>query len=45
MARLVADITPDFIDPATDGPLPGREAPWSVIGDYQVKLAIGARDC
>ncbi len=43
-ARLVADITPDFIDPATDGPLPGREDHWSVIGDYQVKLAIGARD-
>ncbi len=43
-ARLVADITPDFIDPATDGPLPGREDHWSIITQYRVLLARAARD-
>ena len=27
-ARLVTDVTPDFTDPATGGPLPGREKYW-----------------
>ena len=43
-ARLVAQVTPDFIDPATDGPLPGREDQWSIITEYRVRLAMAARD-
>jgi tetratricopeptide (TPR) repeat protein len=43
-ARLVADITPDFSDPATGGPLPGRENYWNVITSYRVRLAWQARD-
>ena len=43
-ARLVADVTPDFIDPATDGPLPGREEQWTVITEYRAQLAMAARD-
>ena len=30
--RLVETVVPDFVDPATDGPLPGREEDWS-LGD------------
>jgi tetratricopeptide (TPR) repeat protein len=43
-ARLVVQVTPAFIDPATDGPLPGRQDQWSIITDYRVRLAIAARD-
>jgi tetratricopeptide (TPR) repeat protein len=43
-ARLVAEVTPAFIDPATDGPLPGREHQWSLIAEYRVRIAIDARD-
>jgi tetratricopeptide (TPR) repeat protein len=43
-ARLVAAITPDFTDPATDGPLPGREQQWSMVTSYRVRLARKARD-
>jgi hypothetical protein len=43
-ARLVATITPDFIDPATGGPLPGRGSDWSFITEYRVRLARSARD-
>ena len=43
-ARLVTDSTPEFIDPDTDGPLPGREDHWSLITEYRVRLAIAARD-
>jgi tetratricopeptide (TPR) repeat protein len=43
-ARLVAGITPDFTDPATGGPLPGRENQWSIIIEYRVRLARWARD-
>ena len=43
-ARLVTDITPDFIDPATGGPLPGREDQWNLITEYRVRLATAARD-
>ena len=38
-ARLVASITPDFTDPDTGGPLPGREDYWSIVTGYRVKLA------
>ena len=37
--RLVEEIVPDFVDPATDGPLPGREEQWSLATDYRVRLA------
>ncbi len=43
-ARLVAQVTPAFVDPATDGPRPGREDQWSVITGYRVRLAMAARD-
>jgi tetratricopeptide (TPR) repeat protein len=42
-ARLVAEIVPHFIDPATDGPLPGREEEWDLITHYRVRLAREAR--
>ncbi|HUU95751.1 MAG TPA: CHAT domain-containing protein [Phycisphaerae bacterium] len=42
-ARLVAEIVPDFVDPATDGPLPGREGQWSLVTGYRVLLARQAR--
>ena len=43
-ARLVASVTPDFTDPATGGPLPGRDDEWSLITEYRVRLAWQARD-
>ena len=43
-ARLVEQVTPEFIDPATGGPLPGREDQWSLITKYRVQLAMAARD-
>ena len=43
-ARLVTGITPDFTDPATGGPRPGREEEWNLIGEYRVRLARAARD-
>ena len=43
-ARLVADVTPDFTDPATGGRLPGREDQWGVFTSYRVSLAREARD-
>lgn len=42
-ARLVEEIIPDFVDPATEGPLPGREDQWSIVTDYRVRLAREAR--
>jgi len=41
--RLVEEIVPDFVDPATDGPLPGREDEWSLVTEYRVRLAREAR--
>ncbi|HFD40151.1 MAG TPA: ATP-binding protein, partial [Anaerolineae bacterium] len=43
-ARLAAEIAPDFVDPATDGPRPGREAQWGLVTDYRVRLAQERRD-
>ena len=43
-ARLVAAITPDFTDPTTESPLPGREQDWDVITGYRVRLARQAQD-
>jgi tetratricopeptide (TPR) repeat protein len=42
-AQLVQEIVPQFVDPATDGPLPGREEQWSLVTDYRVRLARQAR--
>jgi len=43
-ARLVAAVTPDFTEPSTGGPLPGREDQWTIITSYRVWLARQARD-
>jgi tetratricopeptide (TPR) repeat protein len=43
-ARLVQAAAADFTDPATSGPLPGREGYWSIVTSYRVALAIEARD-
>ena len=43
-ARLVEQVTPEFIDPATGGPLPGRDDQWSLITEYRVQLAMATRD-
>jgi hypothetical protein len=43
-ARLVAAVTPDFTDPATGGPLPGREDHWHFIASYRTQIALQARD-
>jgi tetratricopeptide (TPR) repeat protein len=42
-ARLVNEIVPDFVDPATDGPLPEREEKWSLVTGYRVLLVREAR--
>jgi tetratricopeptide (TPR) repeat protein len=42
-ARLVEEIVPDFVDPATEGPLPGKEDDWSLVSDYRVRLARDGR--
>jgi tetratricopeptide (TPR) repeat protein len=42
-SRLVEEIVPDFVDPANDGPLPGREAEWTLTTQYRVRLARQAR--
>jgi hypothetical protein len=41
--RLVDEIVPDFVDPATDGPKAGREAQWSFVTEYRARLASEAR--
>jgi tetratricopeptide (TPR) repeat protein len=41
--RLVEDIVPDFVDPASDGPLPGREEQWHFAAQYRTVLALEAR--
>jgi tetratricopeptide (TPR) repeat protein len=42
-SRLVGVVVPDFVDPATDGPLPGKEQRWSLVTEYRVRLARDAR--
>jgi hypothetical protein len=37
-------VTPDFCDPQSDGPLPGREENWSMVIDYRVRIALEERD-
>ena len=41
---LVEEIVPDFVDPATDGPRPGREGGWALVTEYRVRLARQVRD-
>jgi tetratricopeptide (TPR) repeat protein len=41
--QLVDEIVPDLVDPATDGPLPGREEEWSLVTEYRVRLTRQAR--
>jgi tetratricopeptide (TPR) repeat protein len=43
-ARLVAEIVPAFVDPQTDGPLPGLEEHWGVVTEYRVRLAREIRN-
>jgi hypothetical protein len=42
--RLVEAVTPDFVDPQTDRPLPGREHEWSLVTEYRVRIAREDRD-
>jgi tetratricopeptide (TPR) repeat protein len=42
--RLVDELTPGLTDPATDGPLPGREPQWALLTSYRVRIARGVRD-
>jgi tetratricopeptide (TPR) repeat protein len=42
-SRLVEEIVPNFIDPATEGALPGKEADWGLVTQYRVRLARKAR--
>jgi hypothetical protein len=42
--RLVNDVVPDFVDPASDGPLAGREDQWSLVTEYRVLLAEEERN-
>ncbi len=42
--RLMDDVVPDFVDPASDGPLAGREDEWTIVTDYRVRLARGERN-
>jgi len=41
---LVEAVSPDLVDSATGGPLPGREEQWGLITEYRVRLAQEARD-
>ena len=42
--RLVEELTPGLVDPATDGPRLGREEDWSLFMGYLVRLAERERD-
>jgi tetratricopeptide (TPR) repeat protein len=42
--RLVEEIVPLFVDPTTDGPLPGREAQWSMVNPYRIRLLRDERN-
>jgi tetratricopeptide (TPR) repeat protein len=42
-SRLVGEIVPCFVDPANDGPLPGREELWGLVTEYRVRLALQSR--
>jgi len=42
-AELVAEVAPDFVDPATDGPREGLEEHWSIVTDYRVGVLVHSR--
>ena len=42
-SRLVEEIIPEFVDPKTERPLPGKEDDWSLVAGYRVGLAMWAR--
>ena len=42
--RLVAELAPSLADPATGGPLHGREEQWALLAFYRVLIAQRARD-
>jgi len=37
--RLVEETAKDFVDLASDGPLPGEEDVWNLVTEYRVQLA------
>jgi len=37
--RLVEEILPNFVDPETNGPMPGQEEEWSAVTEYRMRLA------
>jgi tetratricopeptide (TPR) repeat protein len=43
LRRLVEAVVPDFVDPTTDGPLPGREEEWGSVTQRRIKLAKAER--
>jgi tetratricopeptide (TPR) repeat protein len=44
LTTLINDTVPYFSDPATDGPLIGREEQWSTFNAYRVRLAVKAQE-
>jgi tetratricopeptide (TPR) repeat protein len=42
--RLVEEVVPAFVEPATEAPLPGREEEWSLVMEYRVRLAEDERN-
>lgn len=39
LTHLLEAVVPDLVDPATDGPLPGRENAWSQVNLYRARAA------
>jgi tetratricopeptide (TPR) repeat protein len=42
--RLVAQVTPAFVDTDTDAPLLGREDEWTIITGYRIQIAMDMMD-
>jgi tetratricopeptide (TPR) repeat protein len=42
--RLVTGVYPAVTDPATGGPLAGREEQWAALASYRARIAEAARD-
>jgi tetratricopeptide (TPR) repeat protein len=42
--RLVAELVPEFTDPATGGARPGLGKDWAILTEYRVQIAHQARD-
>jgi tetratricopeptide (TPR) repeat protein len=43
-SRLVEQLVPDLVDPATGGPRPGVEEQWGLLTGYRIRVAIDDRD-